>query len=476
MPFKGYAQEQLSNEKIYTLSLEDITQLALKNNFDIQLVKYDAWIARMKEKDVLSIYDTVLTADIKYRDNQKKQSTTIFGTKVVDNEYNIGASKKFATGTTVSMNMENKRNATNSVFSTSPLIHDSTLGVTIKQELGKNFFGIQDRGKVKVTRIDIDNAEYTTLDKIEQNIAQVQKAYWDLVLQIEEVKIEDNIVKQAKKLYELHQEKLKDGLAELPEVIASEANYKKRKNSLLLAQNRVKSKANVLKLLLNVTDDNSIITPTQTFEIVNQKQALDNFLQKAFQYRQDYKKARNRIKAQNIVLSMQKNNMWPKINLEASLARNGLGDHFKQAVTQITDEDNPNFFTGLSISFPLENRQAKAQLKTAELEKAKELLQLKLLERQITIAVIDQVRNCNIFQEIALSNEEIAQLQDKKLKEEEKRFRQGRSDTDTLIRFQEELVRARGEAVESKYQYYTALIDLQRQSGILLKKYWKEKL
>ncbi len=472
----AYGDEQKGNQEIFRLSLEETTRLALANNFGIQLAKYDVWIARTDERGVESIYDTILTAKVAYQDNQRKQSTTIFGTKVVDNNYNIGLSKKFSTGTTVRVDVLNNRNFSNSVFSTSPLTHDSTLGMTVTQELGKNFFGIQDRGNIKVTRVDIENTEYTSLEKIEINIAEVQKAYWDLVLQIEQVKIEEDIVEQAKKLYDLQQKKLKDGLVELPEVIASEANYKKRKNALILAENKAKEKSNVLRLLLNITDDNSIIEPTQTFEVPEEKKLLEVFLKNAFQNRRDYKKACNIIKAKNIQLSMKKSNIWPEVNLTATLEKNGLGDHFKQAVTQITEEDNPNFSAGLTVSFPLENQEAKSQLKAAELAKAKEVLKLKLLERQITIAIIDQVRNCNVFQELVFSSEEIAQLQDKKLREEEKRFNQGRSDTDTLIRFQEDLVRARGEAVESKHRYYTALIDLQRKSGELLGKYWEGEL
>jgi len=471
----GSEDENLSQE-IFRISLKETTQLALTNNFDIQLAKYDAWISRTDEGEAESIYDTILTAEVGYQDDQSKRTSTIAGTKVVDNDYNVGVSKKLPSGTNISVDMFNNRSSTNSIFSTSPLTHDSTLGVTVTQELGKNFFGIRDRGNIKVTRVDIENTEYTSLEKIEFNIAEVQKAYWDLVLQIEQVKIEEDIVAQAKQLYDLHQEKLKDGLVELPEAIASEANYKKRKNSLTLAQNRVKEKVNVLKLLLNITDDHSVIEPTQTFKIFEEKKPLDLSLKNAFAHRRDYKKAHNIIKAKNIALSIKKNNVWPEINLTATLAKNGLGDHFKQAVTQITEEDNPNFSAGLTISFPLGNQEAKSQLKAAELAKAKEVLNLKLLERQITIEIIDQVRNCNVFQELAFSSEEIAELQDKKLQEEEKRFNQGRSDTDTLIRFQEDLVRARGESAEAKHRYYTSLVELQRKSGELLEKYWEGSL
>ena len=48
----------------------------------------------------------------------------------------------------------------------------------------------------------------------------------------------------------------------------------------------------------------------------------------AFENRRDYKKAKNDIDASGLNLVMQKNNSWPEVNLEASVARNGLKRHF----------------------------------------------------------------------------------------------------------------------------------------------------
>ncbi len=459
-------------KKVHRLSLKEATEIALLNNFDIQLTKYDAWIARTGKDVAQSIYDTIFEAEVKYANDQSKSASAFAGTKTMDNDYNVGLSKKLPTGTQVSLDMTNNRRWTDSSSSSSPLTHDSTLGVTIEQDLGKNFLGLQDRGDVKITLIDIENTEYTTLDKIESSIAEVQKAYWSLILEIELLKIEEDMVAEAKKLHDLHQEKLTDGLVEIPEAIASEANYKSRKNTLILVQNQVQAKMNVLKFLLNIEEDVDI-EPTEEFDLLDGNEELAESLKWAFENRQDYKKAHSEIESKDMTLNMKRNNMWPEINLTATFEQNGLGDHFKQAVTQVTDENNPNLSAGLTITFPLENRMAKGQLKAAELGKAKALLELKLLERQIAVEVADQVRDCNIFREIAANSQEIAELQTQKLEEEEKRFGYGRSDTDTVIRFQEDLVQARSVVAAAVQRYHAALVDLRKKEGTLLKIYWK---
>lgn len=459
----------------YRLSLDEAARLALENNFDIQLAKYDAWIARTDEGAAESVYDTILTAEIEYRNNQRKQTSTIAGNKILDNDYNAGISKKLPTGTTLELNSDNNRHWSNSAFTTSALTHDSTLGVSVTQELGKNFFGVQDRGDVKVTRLDIENSEYTSLEKIEQSLASVQKAYWDLVLETERVRIGEEMTEQAERLYKLHQEKFRDGLVESPEMAASQANYETRKNELLLARNAVQAKSNVLKLLLNMAPQDILLEPSESLSLPAETAAFTASLKEAFITRRDYQKALNEIKSKDLKLSMKKNDLWPEVNLTASLERNGLGDHFQQAVRQIGEEDNPNFFAGLEITFPLENSEAKAQLKAAELEKARALVNLKLVERKISVEIFDQVRDCNVYRELAGNRAAIVQLQHQKLEEEEKRFRYGRSDTDTLIRFQEDWLKAREAELEAKHLYQTALVDLAVKEGTLLKRYWEGK-
>lgn len=466
----------VQQERTYKLSLEEVTQLALENNFDIQLAKYDTWIARTDSGVAESIYDTILNAEIEYRNNQRKSASTISGTKTLDNDYNVGLSKKLPTGTTLEVNSTNNRHWSNSAFTRSALTHDSTLGVTVKQELGTNFFGIQDRGDIKITRLDIENSAYTSLEKIEESISSVQKAYWDLVLEQERVRIAEEMVEQAKRLYDLHQEKFKDGLVESPEMIASEANYQTRKNELLLARNAAHTQSNVLKLLLNIAENEARVESSEAFRLPEEAIAFTVSLKEAFAARRDYQRSLNEIKSKDLQLSLKKNNLWPEINLTATFERNGLGDHFKQAIRQIGEEDNPNFFASLEITFPLENTEARAQWKAADLEKARALVYLKLVEKKIAIEVSDQVRNCNVYRELAQNRVTIAQLQQQKLNEEEKRFRYGRSDTDTLIRFQEDWLKAREGELEAKHLYQTALVDLAVKEGTLLSRYWGEKL
>lgn len=177
-----------------------------------------------------------------------------------------------------------------------------------------------------------------------------------------------------------------------------------------------------------------------------------------------------------IELAMQKNLLWPEIDLQASFARNGLGDYFRQAQKNIVQQDNPEFYVGLRISIPLENTKARSELEDARLKDARSMIELKYLERKIAVGIVDQVRRCNVLHQVADQARQTALLQEQKLEDEEIRFRQGRSSTDLIVRFQQDVTMARKSALEAIQNYIDARIHLRQQEGTLLQMYWNEEL
>lgn len=456
------------------ITLKDMTRLAIKRSFDIQLARFDAQISQADKIAAKSIYDLMFNTEANYHRDKNKRTSTIFGTTIEDRVYSAALSQKTTTGTTIGVDISNNRNASNSNFATSSVTHETVLGVSIQQDLGRNLFGIQDRGDVRIRLNDIRSSEYTSLDKIEAIIAETQISYWDLVLQNERIAIEKDMVEAAKKLYDLHEEKLADGLVELAEAIASEANYRKRQDELSLAQNLAEEKRNTLNLLLNI-DDGTTIEPADGFKDAVSVVDVATSLKSAFEQRNDYKWIQNDLKSKYILVKMKKQSLWPEINLTASYKRNGLGDGFSESFENASgDEDNPDYSADVSIEFPLQNRAARAALTEAKLTEARQLVAFKSLERQIVLTIMNKVRDVNVYSEIAKSRGNVADLQEKKFLEEEKRFSKGRSNTDTLIRFQEDMIQARLSKAQADYAYHVALVNLNKEEGSLLKEYWNE--
>lgn len=470
------SQPGRARTKEIRLNLKDISQLALRNSLDIQIAKFNAYSKRTALAQMTSVFDTVLKGRALYTDDQKKTTSTIFGTKSTEQEYGIGLAKKLPSGTTIDLDFADERSFSNSAFTSLSPAHQATVRFSIHQPLGNNFFGLLDRGQVKITQIDVANSDFDALDRIEAELARVQNAYWQLALRYQEQNIALDMLERAQRLYAIFKDKHAIGLVEDAELFAAEANVARRKTSLLVAKHQILVANNELLLSVGEEDLSICIIPEDLFADERTSALLEESLQQAIMQRRDYKRAKNEIKAKNINLRMKNNSLWPQIDLEASLLQNGLEQSQSKAWENVIDEDNPELFVGLRVHVLLENTAARGQQRRAKWEKAKSLLSLKKTEHMIAVDVNNAVNAVNNSLEKLFLNEHIVALEEKKLAFQETRFASGRSDTDTLIRYQEDLLQAQHVLTQTVFEYKRALIDLQRAEHSLLNKYWQGKL
>jgi len=462
--------------EVLALSLEEVSFMALESNLDVQIARFDAHAAQNDLDAALSIFDTYFTAQASYASDQFKKASSLMGSRSIETNYGVGFSKLLPTGTTLGLDLAHSRTHTNSSFASTNPAHEATATISLKQSLGKNFFGLIDRTNITITKLDIENAEWTSLDRIETALADVQKAYWKLAYLGEEVAVMRDMHAKAQELLQVYDKKRVFGLIEDPDYYGAQANVAKRQNNLLSAIDAVHAARNHLLLLLNQDGRQVRITPKDPIALVSEEVDLNEALRRAIANRRDYKKALNTVKMKNLDLVIKKNSMWPEIDLEASFARNGLNSAYEKAWEGISKENNPQYFAGVTFKVPLENRKAKSELSTAKIEQAKALLELKVTERKIFTEINDLVLKVKVNIGRVLTRKRVAELETKKLEAEEKRFRVGRSASDVLIRYQEDVLLARSGHVLALYDYWVSLIDLRVAQGVLLDTYWKDTL
>lgn len=465
--------EKESAEKgVFYISLNDALKLALINNFDVQLAFYDRWISQTDIDKEKSIYDTVLTLTGEYDYDKSKRTSTLFGNSSHTGIAGAKITKKFVTGTDVTLDFQNTRESTDvtSFFSNLNPSYESSLEMKFTQPLLRNFFGMYDWGGVLITKIDVNNFSLETLDKIEKNLADVEKAYWNLVLTRRLVEIRKEMYKRAVEFYSINEEKKKLGTSELTDLLAAEANKELRRTELKVEEDNFSTAVNKLRLLINHPRNNKELLPIDKMEVIDRDMSFLQNLKTSFNKRRDYKRAKEDIKAKKIKFNMEKNARWPQLDLEGSLKLNGIDNIYNRAAAKAFTTEHPEYYAKLTFSFPFEDREARSKYNKAKHQKAKALLKLKKVEKTIVTQIDDKTRRVNLYRDKALKTERIEGLQKKKLQEEEKKFRYGRSDSDRIIRFQEDYLGARIQALRSLKEYKDSLIDLYLAKNIFLEK------
>ena len=464
-PVNGlYAQDKNSIE----LGISDVTRLALENNFDILIYRLDQ---RISEKELLkaeSVYDTDLDATYGYDEDMLDSPSVFAANKTTTVTQQGRLSKKLPTGTILSLDIDHSRLRSDSVYSIPNPYHESTASASITQPLAKNFLGIIDRDTIRITGLDIENTGYTSLDKIEDELADSQEAYWNLVLAYKDLELTEDMLENTKDLFIANKRMYDIGMVELPEFYAVKANLNQKENDLLFAEDKLNSALNLLKLKLNL-DKDITISPTDDFEYQKLTAKFEDILTIALNNRRDYKADKNTVKSMDLYLEIKKSSMWPQIDLKGTIKKNGLDRKFNDSIREITSKDQPEYIAEVVFSFPLENREARAEYSQKELEKTRALIALKKTECLIFVETNDAFVHAKRMYDSVNLLKKAAEFEHKKYLGEEERFNRGRTDTDRLLRYQNDFFVAELVHLRSLYNYKKAIINLNVVMNNLLK-------
>ncbi len=454
------------------LSLDEVMQLALSNSLDIQIAKFDTYIERASLGEAESIFDTFLKAEASYDLNKQMSPLVASASREKEVFYSTGIEKKLSTGTTVILDIANSRNSTNSNAVSNSPYNEASAGLSLTQELGRNFFGLADRSQVKVTKIDIENSELTSLNDIEKSLFDVQVAYWGFVLRTKELMVAKDMLIQANKLYNVYKEKYSLGLAEKGDFLAVEALVYARKSEVEVAGLARETEKNNLLFLINNGYFSQNIKAEDTLVCVLESVNLAKSLEGAINHRRDYKRIENDLKKSGIEIIVKKNALWPQIDLTATYSRNNISGDRRKSWENISQNSNDEVLVKVGFKFPLENREAKSVLEQESLSKQKLLLELKKTERDILREINNSVSKVNTMLKQVELFQSTVEIHAEKLAEQVKRINYGRSNSDTLITYEQDLLNARLKLATYRYRYRVSLAELELAKNSLLDKYW----
>lgn len=222
--------------------------------------------------------------------------------------------------------------------------------------------------------------------------------------------------------------------------------------------------------MINHQNDDEEILPLEMLAVPESEPSFLECLKRAFENRRDYGRARDEIKAKNINFNMKKNQRWPQLDLEGSLKLNGVDAVYKDAAARAFTHENPEYYAKATFSFPFEDRSSRSAYNKAKYEKAKALLELKKAEKTIVTEVDDLVRRARVYKARAEKAMRIEELQRKKLEEEKRQFGYGRSDSDRIIRFQEDYLNSKMSALSALNECRYSTIDLYLTEDTFLKR------
>jgi outer membrane protein TolC len=201
--------------------------------------------------------------------------------------------------------------------------------------------------------------------------------------------------------------------------------------------------------------------------------------------------AQSRIQIQNQTLSIRgsKNALLPTLDVVANLTNNGLsGDlstlspppgslrnnnpffigGYGNVLSQLFQRNFPNYMAGFSLTIPLRNRAAQAQVINDELTLRQQQLGLQRLENQIRVDVQNAVIGVTQARAQYQSATKQRVLQSQTLDAEQKKLALGASTIYNVIQDQQALTTAESNEVAARAAYARARVEMDRSTGQIL--------
>jgi len=483
------------------LTLEEATRRTLERNTTLAVERENVQQAGFAVLGARGAYDVVWNADLGWHRHTDPVNSAFSGApagELAPEIESVDASTSFSrllpTGGTVSLFGGADRSTTDGAFTILSPAYSTDVGVAVRQPLLRNLAIDPAREAIRVAAADRSASEARLTRVVSDTIRQVDSAYWSLVAARRDVASIESAVALAEKQLSETKSRVEAGTLGETEVAQPTAERERRKGDLALARQRVAESENTLKLLvLGDPRDHSWsaeIVPADDPETTTSRPDVEKALQTAFARRPEIAEAKARSARFEVQVEGRRSDLKPRLDLVGAYERRGLAGRTNPVTTgfagqpvvvppalegtwgrsygTIADNEFPDASVGVSFSFPIGNRTARANLAVAKSALSQATLAVSGEEQQVQA----EVRNAAFALDSARQRIDAARASrvaaETQLYAEQERFAVGISTNFLVLTRQNDLTNARVTETSALTDYRKAATEFARATGVLL--------
>lgn len=472
--------------------MQECMELALSRNLDIQIQHLSAEMARFALSGSYGPYVPIWSfragtefvsqpgdwapqkynPDFPYELKTETVGSTLSGNLPIGLNYVLdGLTGQKYDRTDFSSDPDNGGNFFWGIRETNNYFADAKL--TARQHLLRDFWIDQDRLNIRLARKDVQSSLQNLRFQVMRTVLAVELAYYDLATAQEEVRVEEKAL-EARRTF-LNETKRRVQVGDLPplDVEQAETQVQITLTALSLARERLTSRQNGLKALL--TDNfaewaETDLIPMDT--LVALPPALDRAesSRKALETRPDLIQARIAIEKASVAVQFRYNQLFPTLDLLGRYGGLAVTSHSSEAMGDALQFNNPQYYYGVVLSFPLSNVAERNSYQSSKAVKQIAKLQLQKAEQEILLQIADWVNRAQSRYAQTDSARKARDYAEKAVAVELKKLANGLSTGFVVLQLQETLTQARTVEVQAKSEYNKALAQLAFAEGSILER------
>jgi len=390
----------------------------------------------------------------------------------VSGSYNQG----FLTGTSIFVNVNGYREASNATTQLFNPFINSGLFVGVNQQL-LNGFGYRANAKfIRIARNDQKYAMSVFRQNVINTVAKVMTTYYDLLADLENIRVTDEGLQYAKDLLNDNETEAKIGAAAQLDVVRAEEEVAARQQDRLVAGNTFAQDAQSLKAEISKSFNGEIaavqVDPVDQLPEPHPDDipSLAEALREAAANRPEIEQAQLNLHNQHVTIQAVRNELLPTLDAYAIYTPSGLSGEFGSSFGQLFHGRFPNYAYGLELNIPIRNRTAQADAARALLEQRQLQMKLQQAQNQVVWDVSKAVSAVEQAKSQLEAAVKVTALARQTLDMEQTKFKVGQASVEEVINSQRDLATAENNVVKAKTAYAQALIQFEQATGTILKR------
>ncbi|MFO8005419.1 TolC family protein [Thioalkalivibrio sp.] len=452
------------------LSLEDAVAMALENNRGLRAERLRPAIQGTFEAQEQARFDPVAFADLEVtRDRSVRQFQEIQVQETFRSEREraeAGLRQTLPTGTELTLSLRSDRaesSRTSEQFT-------GRAGLSLTQALLRGGRIASNLVRLRQAGLDVTASEYELRGFIETLVADVESAYWEVVLAAEEIAILEDALRVSERQLEETRGRIRAGDRPETEAIGARAEVALRRQGLIDARSALARSQDRLSRLIRTPGsdwDRGLNATSPAAPGTYELEPVAVYVALGRDYRSDLNETRLRLQRDDLEIVQTRNGMLPQLDFFLTLGGSGFADSFGASV-RADEGDGYDLSAGLRFELPLGNRAAEAGFSRARLTRAQTREVLHNLEQLAIQDIRGAWFDADQSRAQVQAREETLALQEELLRVAEIRFRVGAGTGLEVAQAQRDLLESQLSLLAAKIRYRQARTDLLRQSGTLL--------
>jgi outer membrane protein len=364
-------------------------------------------------------------------------------------------------------------NLTDQIFNPE-LASGMTIGVS--QNLLNGFGYRANAVFIRNSRIELQISTSVFRQSVETAVGNVMSLYYDLLADRENIRVANESLQYAQKLFADNQTEAKIGAAARLEVVQSEEDVAARQQDLLTVGNQYAQDQQQMKATISKSFNGELaavqIDPTGQLPRPHPDDVppLNDAIKEALANRPEIRQAELNLRSQANIIKNVRNALLPSLSVFAAYAPEGLSGTVVPALSQLLHDRYPAYSYGVNLTVPIRNRIAQADAARAMIEQRQLAMKLQQAQNQAVWDVskaVSAVHQAGSQLDAAIK---VAGLARESLSMEQTKFKVGQAAATEVIASQGGLATAEDNVVKERATYAKALIQFEQATGTILQK------